>query len=115
MTLTRDIAEYETVRQWVSGLTEQWGETPDMSQRYETLQSFAGLVGKDPDTMIADCSREVENGKKIRVKARREYSDRIEEFQAGVEGDARRQAKAANYVRSFFIHNGIFMQSGVTG
>jgi hypothetical protein len=50
MILTQDIAEYETVRQWVRGLTEQWGEVPDMEQRYTTLQSFIGLVERDPDT-----------------------------------------------------------------
>jgi hypothetical protein len=30
-----------------------------------------------------------------------------------VEGTPRQQSKAANFVRSFFIHNGIFMQAGL--
>lgn len=114
-TVPQDIAEYETVRQWARGLAEQWGETPEMDQRCATLRSFVELVGKDPDTIIADCTREVESGKRIRIKARREYSAKIEEFQLTVEGDPRKQSKAANYVRSFFIYNGIFMQAGVSG
>jgi hypothetical protein len=113
--LTGELAEYETVRQWVRGLAEQWGEAPDMAPRYAALQTFVELAAADPDKMIADCTREVESGKRIRVKARREYSEKIEAFQQSVEGTAREQARAANYVRSFFIHNGIFMQSGVTG
>jgi hypothetical protein len=109
------IAKYATVQQWVHGLREQWGDEPDMAQRYEALQAFAGLTGKDPDTMIAECTREVEGGKRIRIKVRREYTQKIAEFQACIEGNARQQAKAANLVRSFFIHNGIFMQAGLAG
>jgi len=114
-TLTQDISQYETVRQWARGLAEQWGEDIDMRPRQEALVAFVSFVDKDPDTIIAECTREVESGKRIRIKARREYSAKIEEFQATVEGDARKQSKTANYVRSFFIHNGIFMQAGVAG
>lgn len=110
-----NIAEYATVRQWARGLKEQWGDEPDMTQRYEVLQQFADFAGADPDTMITACTREVESGKRIRIKGRREYSEKIAAFQATVEGAPRQQSRAANYVRSFFIHNGIFMQAGLTG
>jgi len=109
------IADYGTVQQWTRGLREQWGEEPDMAQRHEMLQRFAELVGKDPDVIIEECTQEVDSGKRIRVKARREYSEKIAEFQATVGGDPRQQSKAANYIRSFFIHNGIFMQAGLAG
>lgn len=110
----QSIADYASVQQWARGLKEQWGDEPDMSQRLETLQRFADLAGKDPDTMIADCTREVDSGKRIRIKARREYSALVEQFRASIEGNSRQQAKAANFVLSFFIHNGIFMQSGLS-
>ena len=110
-----DIASYATVKQWAHGLEEQWGEAPDMTERLQALQAFAGLTGKDPDSMIADCTREVESGKRIRIKARREYTQKIEEFAATIEGNPRQKMKAANLVRSFFIHNGIFMQAGLAG
>lgn len=109
------IADYASVQQWARGLKEQWGDEPDMEQRYQVLQRFADFTGKDPDTMIAECSRDVESGKRIRIKARREYTEKIAEFQATVEGNPRQQSRAANYVRSFFIHNGIFMQAGLAG
>ncbi len=110
-----NIADYASVQQWVRGLKEQWGDEPDMAQRYDTLQRFLAFVSSDPDTIIAECTREVESGKRIRIKARREYSEKIAEFQATVEGNPRQQSKAANYIRSFFIHNGIFMQAGFGG
>jgi hypothetical protein len=107
------IADYDSVRQWARGLREQWGDEPEMEQRCAELQHFADFTGKDPDTMIAECTRDVESGKRIRIKARREYSEKIAAFQARVEGNTREQSKAANFVRSFFIHNGIFMQAGL--
>jgi len=110
-----DIADYATVQQWRKGLREQWGDEPDMTARVETLQRFCALAGKNPDDLIAECTREVESGKRIRLKARREYTEKIAEFQASVEGNTRQQSKAANFVRSFFIHNGIFMQAGLGG
>jgi hypothetical protein len=105
-----------TVRAWVAGLREQWGEEPaDMASRIEALERFCAFVERAPDEIIKECSREVEGGKRIRTKKRRFYSEKIEEFQASVEGDARAQTRAGNVIRSFMIHNGIFMQGGVSG
>lgn len=84
-----------------------------MADRLATLQRFAGFTGKDPDAIIAECTRTVESGKRIRIKARRLYTQAIAEFQKTVEGTPRQQSKAANLIRSFFIHNGIFMQAGL--
>lgn len=113
MALPQPIEQYETARQWAAGLREQWGEDIDMTSRYAALERFCELTGQDPDAMIAACTREVESGKRIRVKARREYSEKIAEFQESVEGNARQQMAAGNLIRSFFIHNGIFMQAGL--
>jgi len=110
------LEESVTVRSWVDGLREQWGEEPaDMSARIETLAQFCRLVERHPDTIIAECVREVEGGKRIRIKKRRFYSEMIDEFEASLDGDARSQMRAGNVVRSFMIHNGIFMQGGVSG
>ena len=111
--MTKGIGDYDTVREWARGLKEQWGDDPDMSARLETLQAFCDFAGADPDAMIAACTREVESGKRIRIKARREFTEKIAEFQAGIEGNPRQKSKAANFIRSFFIYNGIFMQAGL--
>ena len=108
--------EQVTVRAWVDGLQAQWGEQPgDMAARIEILRRFCTFVAREPDAVIEECSREVEGGKRIRIKKRRFYSEKIDEFQASVDGDGRAQARAGNVVRSFMIHNGIFMQGGVGG
>jgi hypothetical protein len=112
----KDIGTQSTVRAWVDGLREQWGEEPaDMAARVEILAGFCRLVQQDPDAIIAECSREVEGGKRIRIKKRRFFSEKIDEFQSSVDGDARNQTRAGNVIRSFMIHNGIFMQGGVSG
>jgi hypothetical protein len=110
------LTDRATVRTWVEGLCQQWGEEPaDMADRIEVLGRFCAFVECEPDIIIAQCSREVEGGKRIRIKKRREYSEKIDEFQALVDGDVRAQARAGNVIRSFMIHNGIFMQGGVGG
>lgn len=110
------ISDHAAVLAWVDGLREQWGEEPpDMGARIEMLERFCAFVEREPDAIIAECAREVEGGKRIRIKKRRFFSEKIEEFQASVDGDARAQTRAGNVVRSFMIHNGIFMQGGVSG
>jgi hypothetical protein len=111
--LEKPIADYDTVRTWQSGLREQWGDEPDMAERMAVLQRFCEFTDGDPDGLIADCTRVVESGKRIRIKERRKYTEKILEFQALSSGTPREQAKLGNAVRSFFIHNGIFMQAGL--
>lgn len=116
MQLARPLEEYESVQTWFRGLREHWGEEPpDKDGKLLTLESFCDMVGKDPDAIVEECSREVEGGKRIRIKARRLYTQKIEDFKASIDGGPRDQGKAANTVRSFMIHNGIFMQGGVHG
>ena len=114
MPLPRPVQEFETVRTWFQGLREQWGEEPDdWDERLEALAGFCAFVEKDPDTVIQECLRESGSGKRISVKGRRFYNDRIAEWQASLAGDRAAQARAGNAVRSFLIHNGIFLQSGL--
>ena len=116
MELPKPIEEYEAVQIWFGGLREQWGEEPsDQDGKLGSLSQFCDLVDKDPDAIVADCTREVESGKRIRIKARRLYTEKIEEFQASVEGGRLARGKAANTIRSFMIYNGIFMQGDAQG
>jgi hypothetical protein len=114
MALTKAIGEYETARTWFDGLRQQWGEEPsDWEERLKALAAFCAFVEKDPDTMVAECLRESASGTRISAKGRRFYSDKIAEWQASVPGDRVAQGRAGNAVRSFLIHNGIFLQSGM--
>ena len=108
------VQEFETVHTWLQGLREQWGEDPnDWEERLEALAGFCAFAEKDPDTVIQECVRESEAGKRISVKGRRFYNDKIAEWQASLPGDGSAQGRAGNAVRSFLIHNGIFLQSGM--
>lgn len=114
--MAAELKDQATTQTWLQGLTQQWGEAPsDFDQRVDLLGRFCEFVEQDPDTLIAACSRDVEGGKRIRIKERRFYTEKIAEFQEQVEGDARARGRAGNVIRSFFIHNGIFMQAGVQG
>ena len=116
MELSKPIEDYAAVQTWFQGLKEHWGEEPpDKEGKLNTLMAFCRFAEKDPDAIVEECSREVEGGKRIRIKARRLYSEKIEEFKGNIEGNSREQGRAANTVRSFMIHNGIFMQGGVQG
>ena len=114
MALAKPIGEYEAVRAWFESLREQWGEEPDdWGEKTQALDAFCSYVDKDPDTIIAECIRESESVRKISVKGRRFYNDKIAEWQASLPGDRTAQGRAGNAVRSFLIHNGIFLQSGM--
>ena len=111
---SKPVQEFETGRTWFNGLREQWGEDPsEWDQRLEALAGFCGFVEKDPDTVIKECVRESEAGKRISLKGRRFYNDMIAEWQTSLPGDRSAQGRAGNAVRSFLIHNGIFIQSGL--
>jgi hypothetical protein len=108
------LQDQESIQTWQRGLTEQWGEAPtDFEERVQLVGRFCEFVDQTPDAVIAACSREVDGGKRIRIKQRRFYTEKIAEFQGSVDGDARAKGRAGNVIRSFFIHNGIFMQAGV--
>jgi len=95
------IREYETVQTWIGSahLTE-----PEV--KVELLQQFCALLERNPDEMIEDCLKLVQEGQfKLKGKTRRRYVEHIEEFEGGIEGRRR-----GNVIRSFFIHNGIPIQ-----
>jgi hypothetical protein len=114
MPLPKPVEEFETARTWFQGLRDQWGEDPeDRDQRLEALAAFCAFVEKDPDTVVKECMRESESGKRISAKGRRFYNDKITEWQASLSGEMSERARTGNAVRSFLIHNGIFLQSGL--
>jgi hypothetical protein len=82
-------------------------------KRLEAVVAFCAFVEKDPDSVIKECLRESKSGKRISAKGRRFYNEKIAEWQASLSGDKPAQARAGNAVRSFLIHNGIFLQSGL--
>ncbi len=102
----------ETVEAWLTGLEEQSGiPRREGLERVSTLETFCKLVQKEPNQIIEECLREVEGGKKIRVKGRRFYAEKITEFEETIEGGPGIKRRNGNFIRSFLIHNGILLQT----
>jgi len=114
--LERPLEQYGSVQTWFKGLREQSGVDPagDPS-RLELLQEFCAFVDLDPDRVVTACLL-IKEGRetKISIKGRRAMAERIAQFQAQrADGDAAERRRRGNTVRSFLIHNGILLQSGV--
>src|SRR5690349_10711492 len=99
--MSDEISTYHTVKTWMgsAGFDES-------DERLALLSEFCDLVERNPDEMISECLRVVQEGQfKLRGKTRRHYVERIDEFE-----DAHRGRAHGNVIRSFFIHNGVPIQ-----
>ncbi|HXZ82391.1 MAG TPA: hypothetical protein VED84_01415 [Acidimicrobiales bacterium] len=114
--LQKPLESHESVQTWFKGLREQSGIEPtDDPARLKLLGEFCEIAGLDPDEIVRACLL-VKEGRetKISIKGRRSMAERIMEFQSlGSPQDSRDRAKRGNTIRSFLIHNGIQLQSGV--
>lgn len=111
----RPMLDYASVRTWLDGLRQHWGGDPatDDPERLPVLEAFCRHANRDPDQIIKETTMIKDGDKRIRIKGRNKYAALIDEWQAGVEGSRMRKAKWGNTVRSFLIHNGVLLQSGV--
>ncbi len=111
--MLNDLQTYRTVQTWFAGLREQSGADPDGDPgRLEMLRRFCEFVARDPDAIIQECLRDSDAGTKISIKGRRLYATKIVEFERqAAHGDLRNRAAAGSTIRSFLIHNGIFLQA----
>lgn len=92
---------YETVQRWRRSAGFEAHDP-----RLNLLDEFCALTGQNPDQMIAECLKLVQDGQfRLRGLTRRRYVERIEEFEQA--GGGRTQG---NVIRSFFIHNGVPIQ-----
>lgn len=109
------LAEYNTVQTWLKNVHYQSpASTTSDQDRLNTLLLFCQFVEKDPDSIIADSFRAPKEGdewKHIKFKARRRYSDLIDQAQQELFGGGTAGRQRGSIIRSFFIHNGVFMQA----
>jgi len=109
------LAEYSTVQKWLKNVHHQSpASTTTDEDRLNTLLLFCQLAEQDPDAIVADCFRAQKEGdvwKHIKFKARRRYSALIDQAQAELFGGGTAGRQRGSIVRSFFIHNGVFMQA----
>jgi hypothetical protein len=112
--INKSLEDYNSVQTWFAGLREQSGVDPhDDPSRAAFLKEFCAILELDPDEIVAACLLKKEGKEtKISIKGRRSMAERIADFQAaGTE--PRDRPKRGNTIRSFLIHNGILLQSGI--
>lgn len=111
----RPLLEYVTVQEWLRGLQQHWGGDPanDDPERLPMLEAFCQHVNRDPDQIVKETTMVKDGEKRIRIKGRERYAGLIDEWQTSIEGSRIRKAKWGNTVRSFLIHNGVLLQSGI--
>jgi hypothetical protein len=113
--VNKPLEEYDSVKTWYQGLREQSGVEPNEDKsRLELLGEFCATLELDPDQVVAACLLRKEGKEtKISIKGRRSMAERITEFQARGGAEGRQRATRGNTIRSFLIHNGILLQSGI--
>jgi hypothetical protein len=109
------LAEFRTVQTWLKNVHHQSpASTTSDQDRLSTLLMFCQLAEKDPDVIIEECFRAPKEGdewKHIKFKARRSYSGLIDQAQEELYGGGSAGRQRGSIIRSFFIHNGVFMQA----
>jgi hypothetical protein len=77
----------------------------------ELLGGFCVDTGQAPEELVASCFRITKDGdRKISIKGRRAMQEAIESFIAKRGETGHAAVAAGNVLRSFLIHNGVFMQ-----
>lgn len=111
----RPMLDYASVQVWMDGLRQHWGGDPENEdpERFAIFEAFCRRVNRDPDQIVKETTMLKDGQRRIRIKGRNRYAALIQEFQDGVEGSRFVKAKWGNTVRSFLIHNGVLLQSGV--
>ena len=111
----RPLLEYESVRTWLDGLRQHWGGDPanDDPDRLPALEAFCRYAARDPDAIIGETTMIKDGERRIRLQGRARYAALIDEWQATIEGSRIRRGKYGNIVRSFLIHNGVLLASGI--
>ncbi len=111
----KPLQEYASVRTWLDGLRQHWGGDPatDEPERLPMFEAFCRYANRDPDQIIKETTMIKDGEKRIRVKGRERYAHLIDEWQAQQEGSRIRKGKWGNTVRSFLIHNGVLLASGM--
>ena len=111
----RPMLKYASVQTWIDGLRQHWGGDPvaDDPERLPALEAFCRYANVDPDAIIKQTTMLKDGERRIRIKGRERYAALIDEWQAKIEGSRTRRGKFGNIVRSFLIHNGVLLASGM--
>lgn len=99
------------VQRWLESMRKRGEEVNLDDERVKLVKGFCEYVGKTPDEVVDYCwLRNRKDGlRSISSKRRRETSEQIDEYVKETGHTGYRATVAANTIRSFLIHNGVFM------
>jgi hypothetical protein len=102
--------ESPAVRRWLERAGDS-RSTTDRSSDLDLLQRFCAAEGTTPDDLIGRCLRSTKSGgTAISTVGRRAIDQAIAAFAFAEGGSDRDAIVLGNRLRSFLIHNGIFLQ-----
>jgi hypothetical protein len=106
-----DMQASPAMQKWLESLRKRGEEVNLDDDRVKLVEGFCEYVGKTPDEVVDYCwLRNRKDGlRSISSKRRRETSEQIEEYIKESGLTAYKATVAANTIRSFLIHNGVFM------
>lgn len=110
------IVESAEVQRWLASAGyDQPGREDERDAIVAELSGFLEHAGKTPGEFVQSMLIRTRDGDtKISAKRRVAVQDEIEEYVAGTGLRGHQATVAANHLRSFLIHNGIFMQGRVS-
>jgi hypothetical protein len=106
-----ELANLAAVQRWLKAHGRHWKVAlgdDEVRQKLEVLALFSEFCDENLDALVDSLFRETPEGRRIRMKRRREVMALIEEFEASVAEVGTGAARSAgNVVRSLLIHNGV--------
>lgn len=106
-----EVAAASTVRRWLASAGLQDAPAQDRDRRLALLADFCRHTGQSPDELVRGCLRTTKAGDTaISAKRRTAMNTTIDEFVAARGLDGRDAVVTGNTLRSFLVHNGIFIQ-----
>lgn len=109
------LAPSPAVQRWLRSAGYDQAPAAERAELLELLAGLCDFTGRQPDDLVASCLRTTKAGDRtISAKGRREAEEAIEQFVAGLGLAGHPAIVAANRLRGFLIHNGIFMQGAAS-
>ncbi len=104
--------ESPAVQRWIAGLRTQSGlEIGQDDERLQLLAGFCDVTGRTPDDTVAFCflRRRADGSRFLSVQRRQALSAEIDDYIRSTGREGHEFVVAANTLRSFLIHNGVFI------
>ena len=110
-----DFESQGSVKQWAASAGLDHDPAEARERKLRILADFCARVGKQPDELVGFCIlRKKATGERfLSVKRREAVNGWLGKFAAEQGWTGKQAVVNANVVRSFLIHNGVFIQGGV--